>query len=86
MSEVVDVQYNKPVPEFVTVKLTRADAQDLIRAYQDAWKREPYFFSLWGRQSPLVDQVKKAIGDKVEPKASMSLGEQLLRSYGVTAR
>lgn len=71
MSSVVDIEYRKPLAESVTVKLTRNEAQDLIAAYEELHKRERYFFNIWGRTPDLVDQVKRALGQKVTPQPAL---------------
>lgn len=82
MSSVVDIEYRKPVPETITIKLTRNEATDLIAAYEEIFKRERYFFSVWGRQSDLVNQVKTALGQKVIPP--QTLKDYLTDTSGIT--
>lgn len=91
LSSVVDVEHKKPTVDSVTIKLTREEARLLVDAYQDVFKREPYFFSLWGRMPGLVQQVQDALDGTVtipkaqKPMSSPFFGDLIMKAYGASA-
>lgn len=85
MASITDVKYKEPYAEHLTLKLTRADAIQILDAYEQAWKRSNFAFRFDGKLPAIYNDLYKVVfnspskfGQKVsEPKTFTDLVNQM---------
>lgn len=67
--DVLEVKSEKPAVEFVTIKLNRYEALEVLDLYKSTWRRNNYFFRFDGKPSIVHTALHRAVhGEELKLK------------------